>query len=50
LQIMISPMVMKSPSITGALTKYGKLSSVGERIETTRFSLCALIFLSFCVL
>ena len=43
LQIMISPTVMKSPSITGPLIKYGKLSSAGERIGTTRFSLCALI-------
>ena len=40
----------KCPSITGALTKNGKLSSAGERIGTTRFRLCAFIFVPFCVL
>ena len=50
LQIMISPTVMKSPSITGPLIKYGKLSSAGERIGTISFSLCTLIYLSFCLL
>ena len=50
LQIMTSPMVMKSPSITGPLIKYGKLSSAEERIRSIRVSLCTLIFLSFCLL
>ena len=49
LWIMISPTAMKFPSITGALTKYGKLSSAARRIGTTRFSLCTLISLSFCL-